>query len=42
MEGRAYLVRGLPGRKTNSILESHLDCVYQGNYRERESNRSAR
>ncbi|KAJ5103683.1 hypothetical protein N7532_004212 [Penicillium argentinense] len=22
--------------------KSHLDCVYQGNYRERESNRSAR
>lgn len=30
------------GYKADEVPESHLDCVYQGNYRERESGRSAR
>ncbi|KAJ5174675.1 uncharacterized protein N7482_000552 [Penicillium canariense] len=33
--------RNLLGRCANERAENHLNCVYQGNYRERESGRSA-
>lgn len=38
----ASTASGIPQRGLTFLAESHIDCVYQGTYRERESNRSAR